>query len=517
MFFKPTEDELRQLEELTKEYDTRIEQAADEEEKKALSDECSEKLTDLLLEIDQRHFEKIATSPDAILEDAKLQIETAILHAYEGLVKYGKDREKYMSFATGEARLFSQAAAECAKIELVLHFDALKDNPEYLQRLLDLITEIVKTSEYTDNQAIILAYEPQEELAQNLYTATPNSPIMFFMAKVSSNVRKTKDGRLRVAKSPNNRHENFSMQVEKKKDKSGKETEVLVIEMTNKQSGITARLECREFRKLFGKRNKSFFRLFVYCLQRMNAQSFRPKIIIRLQDMVDLGMYSTAGNALAGINSFYDQQKNMEISGTFKKRKEIIKAGRGQLFFNIEYDKNGCVTLSANDSLNTQFFATFFTILPDFAYNLKKSNAFLLTWYIFYIARQRTKEIKNNGSFIIRLDTIRDMLGLPRIDEVQNRKYKHCIIDPITDAISEIMEGWESAEKGEGDDFKIILQNQDTRNINEWLQGNIEVQLSGTLSDKFISISEKAEEKRKKLEAAKLEAIARQSAKDKKQ
>ena len=159
MFAKPTEDELRQLEELTKEYDTRIEQAADEEEKKALRDECSEKLTDLFLEIDQRHFEKIATSPDAILEDAKSQIETAILHAYEGLIKYGKDREKYMSFATGEARLFSQAAAECAKIELVLHFDALKDNPEYTKRLFALIAEIVKTSEYTDNEEITLVSE----------------------------------------------------------------------------------------------------------------------------------------------------------------------------------------------------------------------------------------------------------------------------------------------------------------------------------------------------------------------
>lgn len=503
-----TEEELLQQQMLIKTYKEYADQTEDENEKKALYVELGERMAELVKEFERNHFEQIATSPDAILESAREQIELATDRLNSNLTKY-KD---YIDIAEYDALI-----PNIVRSEIVLHIEALKDNPEYTKRLFALIAETVTKGEYTDNEWLGLADELQEELAQSLYTATPNSPIMFFMAKVSSNVRKTKDGRLRVAKSPNNRHENFSMQVEKRKDKNGKETEILVIEMTNKQSGINARLECREFRKLFGKRNKSFFRLFVYCLQRMNAQSFRPKIIIRLQDMVDLGMYSTAGNALAGINSFYDQQKNMEISGTFKKRKEIIKAGRGQLFFNIEYDKNGCVTLSANDSLNMQFFATFFTILPDFAYNLKKSNAFLLTWYIFYIARQRTKEIKNNGSFIVRLDTIRDMLGLPRIDEVQNRKYKHCIIDPITDAISEIMEGWESAEKGEGDDFKIILQNQDTRNINEWLQGNIEVQLSGTLSDKFISISEKAEEKRKKLEAAKLEAIARQSAKDKKQ
>lgn len=154
MFVKYTEDELRQLEELTKEYDKRIELATNEGEKAVLQIECEKKLTALLLEIDQAHFKRIATSPDAILENAKEQINLAFFNAYEGLVKYGKNREKYMSFATGEARLISQAAAEYAINELALHIDALKDNAEYTEKLFDLIAEAVKTSEYTDNKDI---------------------------------------------------------------------------------------------------------------------------------------------------------------------------------------------------------------------------------------------------------------------------------------------------------------------------------------------------------------------------
>lgn len=506
MFVKPTEDELRQLEELTKEYDTRIEQAADEEKKKALRDEYGEKLAALFLEIDQRHFEKIATSPDAILEDAKIQIETAILHAYEGLVKYGtaEDRKKYVSFTTGEARLISQAAAECAKIELVLHFDALKDNPEYTKRLFALIAEIVKTSEYTDNEEVTLAYDPQEEPVKDipLLASIPNSPAIAFLNRAMNNMQpgsKKKGTTPRVIKSnPRNRHEEITM--------SG-DWQLAIIERKNKQSGEITRLEFEQTKLIFGK-NRAFPKMLAFSLQELCAQNFPAELDIDLQKMVDLGMYSSTDSARTAVKNFFDRQLLIKIGGILKHGRKIIREECGVLFYHRSRSGNGHIIFSVNEKINMEFFTQFFTVLPSFAYALGE-NGFSLTWYIFYLARQNMKAIKENGSFNINLDTIREALGLPAVDAVKWRKYKHDIITPITDAITEIMNGWEATKKGEEDNLEIILHVKDNANITEWLQGYIEVRLQGGLSAKFIEQAEKAEREQAKREKLKQEAQVR--------
>ena len=516
MFVKPTEDELRQLEELTKEYDTRIEQAADEEEKKALHDECSEKLTDLFLEIDQRHFEKIATSPDAILEDAKFQIETAILHTYEGLVKYGtaEDRKKYVSFTTGEARLFSQAAAECAKIELVLHFDALKDNPEYTKRLFALIAEIVKTSEYTDNQEVTLAYEPQEEPETPLnripvFAPMPNSFAHAFLSRVLNNTRpgnEKKGTKPRyIENNPKNRHEEI---MKGTKEIGG--IKHAIIERKNKETGEITRLEFSNPELIFKSGGKALCRMLDFSMQEMNAQHFPYKVDIRVQDLIDRGMYKNLNTARTAVYNFFNLQTNIKVGGSDKHGRNKTKYPCGVLFYYYEPCENGHIYLYVNNEIDIDFYAHYFTIMPQYAYALS-DNGYALMRYIFYLARQKDKmkSIKEKGSFNVSLDTIREALGFPAVDEVKNRKYKQYIIKPITDAVNESMKAWEATEKEEGDAIEIIMHGTGTTNIKEWLRGYIEVKLSGSLANYFIDQINKSEKELARLKKLREEAQAR--------
>ena len=504
MFFKPTEDELQQLIKLTREYDTRIEQAANEDEKEALHDECSKKLTAFFLEIDKRRLKKIIGNPDAILEDSKDQIRLAIFNAYEELVKYSKDKKEYMSFATGEARLISQLAADIAKDSISLYFDALKDNPEYLQRLLDLIAEIVKTSEYTDNQEVILTYEPQEEPVKDipLLASIFNSSAIAFLNRAMNNMqpgsKKRGTSPRIVRKSSRNRHEEITISGDK---------QLTIIERRNKQSGEITRLEFENTKLVFGK-NRAFPKTLAFSLQELCAQNFPAELDIDLQKMVDLGMYSNANSARVAVNNFFDRQLLIKIGGILKHGRKIIREECGVLFYHRSRRGNGHTVYSVNEKINMEFFAQFFTVLPSFAYALSE-NGFSLTWYIFYLARQNMKAIKENGSFNINLDTIREALGLPAVDAVKGRKYKQYIITPIMDAITEIMNGWEATKKGEEDNLEIVLHIKDNANIMEWLQGYIEVQLQGGLSAKFIEQAEKAEREQAKREKLKQEAQVR--------
>lgn len=510
MFFKPTEDELQQLIKLTQEYDTRIEQAANEDEKKALHDECGEKLAALFLEIDKRRLKKIIGNPDAILEDAKFQIETAILHAYEELVKYGKDREKYMSFATGEARLISQLAADIAKDEISLYFDALKDNPEYTKRLFSLIAEIVKTSEYTDNEEVTLAYEPQGEPETPLnripvFAPIPNSAAFAFLSRALNNTRpgnKKKGTKPRYVKNnPGNRHEEI---------KRAGDYEHVIIERKNKQSGEIITLEFDNPELIFKSGGKALCKMLDFSMQEMNAQHFPYKVDIRVQDLIDRGMYKNLNTARTAVYNFFNLQTNIKVGGSDKRGRNKAKYPRGVLFYHYEPCENGHISLYVNNEIDIDFYAHYFTIMPQYAYALS-DNGYALMRYIFYLARQKDKmkSIREKGSFNISLDTIREVLGFPAVDEVKNRKYKQYIIKPITNAVNESMKAWEATEKEEGDAIEIIMHGTDTTNIKEWLQGYIEVKLSGSLANYFIDQINKSEKELARLKKLREEAQAR--------
>lgn len=145
-----TEEELLQQQMLIKTYKEYIYQTEDKNEKKALYFELGERLTELVKEFERNHFEQIATSPDAILESAREQIELATDRLNSNLTKY-KD---YIDIAEYDALI-----PNIVRSEIVLHIEALKDNPEYTKRLFALIAETLTKSGYADSEGLALVSE----------------------------------------------------------------------------------------------------------------------------------------------------------------------------------------------------------------------------------------------------------------------------------------------------------------------------------------------------------------------
>ena len=250
-----------------------------------------------------------------------------------------------------------------------------------------------------------------------------------------------------------------------------------------------------------------------FILQKMSTQNFPLEVGFSLQELVDLKMYSTIGNAWRAVQDFVKQQSNISLTGLIKKGEEEIesKANMGLLFYNAELD-NGYVRISVNDKFNMEFLKPYFTVFPRFAYALN-INAFNLVHYIFVLARQNTKDIKDKGSFNINLDSVRDRLGLPAPENVKNRRYRQLIIDPVENAIEEIEEALKTFPEAKDCSFTITPVGTDTNNIHQWLAGYLEIGLSNDFANTFIDIATKAEKEQEEFKRAKIKEKAKLAAK----
>ena len=240
--------------------------------------------------------------------------------------------------------------------------------------------------------------------------------------------------------------------------------------------------------------NKGFLKLFIFTLKKCNDQNYRAEIGFPLQELIDRGMYKSIQSARRGFKDNIEKIMALTFKGECKKGKnKIIEAG-GKLIYHYEI-KNNYVTLSLNDKLNVEFLAQFFTVMPEYSYSLNTA-AFSLMYYIFFRARQSTREIADKEKFNIRLETIRAYLLLPTADETKNHTY--LIKEPIEKAIEEI----ELANNNK--DFTLTLYHYDKdkgkkiencKNINEWLNCYLEVGLHGDYAKYFISIASATREK----------------------
>ena len=311
----------------------------------------------------------------------------------------------------------------------------------------------------------------------------------------------SKGGRL-VQQSTGNRHEEILRQ---------KKGDSLRFTRTNKQNGNTVIVEIAQADKYLSKTNKAFAKVLLFTLQKMNAQNFPLEVGFSLQELVDLGMYSTTSNAGRAIKEFFAQQKQTMLSGSVKKKRKTVKEEGGILFYHYRLE-NGYVKLSVNENFNMEFIANYFTVFPRFAYALS-NNAFNLVRYIFFLARQNTKPIKEKGTFTISLDNVRENLGLPAPDEVKNRRYKQLIIEPIEAAIEEIEEALKTVPEAKEYGFTITPVGTDTSNINKWLEGYLEIGLNGDFAETFVKLATKAEQDRERWNRIKTAELAKLAAK----
>lgn len=231
--------------------------------------------------------------------------------------------------------------------------------------------------------------------------------------------------------------------------------------------------------------NKGLKKLFAFIIIKGNEQGFSPEVSFPLQDLVDCGMYSTPSNARRGFKDNITKIMSLTIEGTTKRGKKDLRQEGGKLIYHYSIANNE-VSISFNPKLNISFIAQYFSLLPDFAFSLS-NNAFTLLEYIFYLARQNTKAIKEKGTFNIGLRAVRDYLQLPHESETQ--KHSQYIKEPLENAIEEI----ENHIHAPG--LTITPIYNESGNIKEWLKGYLEIGLSGKYADAFTSIAAATEKK----------------------
>jgi len=277
---------------------------------------------------------------------------------------------------------------------------------------------------------------------------------------------------------------------------SGKRRQV---SLKNQKAQVT--IELADIDKLTGS-NKPAKKLFVLSLIKANEQAIyegqltKNYVSFPLQELIDTGFYSTPQSARKGFNSGMDTLTSLKIKGHIqqtKKKGSTIEALE-VLFTGARIERGQCM-IFFNERINWSFIAQYFTILPRYYFRLPNRASDLL-YYIFYLARQHTRDIEGRGYFTIGFRTIQHRLQLP--NERGNPNPQRDIKQPIEDAIEELET--EHSKRYGNTEFSLLPVCNDTAPIAEYLDnGYLKVGLSGTFAEAFIAISK---DTAKQIEAA---------------
>lgn len=256
-------------------------------------------------------------------------------------------------------------------------------------------------------------------------------------------------------------------------------------------------------------------KLLPFVLQKMTQQNYPAVVRIELSELVELGAYQTVDGAYKAITRFVQQMATVDLSWTRKstgrgKKKEPTTSSGGSLFYHRER-KGGTAFIYVNQNINIQDLASTWTVFPRWAYALRP-GAFDLVHYIFFLARQNTRQISDNdGRFNISMQAIAESMGLPSVDEVKNRRHRQQIRTPIEKAIEEVEERVAATPEAKGLFFITPYVDDGAANIETWLStGYVEVQLRGEYATSFTTIA--AKQKELVMDARKAREASRKSA-----
>lgn len=277
---------------------------------------------------------------------------------------------------------------------------------------------------------------------------------------------------------------------------SGKRRQV---SLKTQKASVT--IELADIDKLTGS-NKPAKKLFVLALIKANEQAIhdgqltKNYISFPLQELIDTGFYSTPQSARKGFNAGMDTLTSLKIKGHIqqtKKKGSSIDALE-VLFTGARIERGQC-TIFFNERISWSFIAQYFTILPRYYFRLPNRASDLL-YYIFYLARQHTKDIEERGYFTISFRAIQHRLQLP--SEVGNNNPDRTIKQPIEEAIEQIEDGHSGLYGNE--DFSLHPVYDEYAPIANFLDsGYLRVELKGSFAETFIAISK---DTAKQIEAA---------------
>lgn len=271
------------------------------------------------------------------------------------------------------------------------------------------------------------------------------------------------------------------------------------VKLKNPKASVT--IELADIDKLTGS-NKPAKKLFVLALIKANEQAIHKGQLTKnyvsfpLQELIDTGFYSTPQSARKGFNAGMDTLTSLKIKGHIqqtKKKGSSIDALE-VLFTGARIERGQC-TIFFNERISWSFIAQYFTILPRYYFRLPNRASDLL-YYIFYLARQHTKDIEERGYFTIGFRAIQHRLQLP--SEVGNNNPDRTIKQPIEEAIEQIEDG-HSGLYGNAD-FCLLPVYDEYAPIASFLDnGFLRVELKGGFAETFIAISK---DTAKQIEAA---------------
>ena len=181
-----------------------------------------------------------------------------------------------------------------------------------------------------------------------------------------------------------------------------------------------------------------------------------------------------------------DALTSLKIKGHIQqtKKRESSIAALEVLFTGARIEKGQC-TVFFNNRINWSFIAQYFTILPRYYFKLSNRASDLL-YYIFFLARQHTRDIETQGYFTISFRAIQHRLQLP--SEIDNGNPYRTIKQPIEEAIEEL-ETEHSLLYG-NTEFSLLPVCDDTAPISDYLDnGYLKVTLAGAFAENYIAIS----------------------------
>lgn len=228
MIIEYTEEQNRQFDELNKKLTAtalleRLNQSKEgsEEYMKIARDlnDSTNKLLNIFQKLEEQFekeaFEKLGGKPEAILANAKEQIPK-ILDSYflPSNINFGAIANtaymKYLKTADGKPLLEINFAFRRVEEELALHIEALKNDPENLQKLMDLIISELEKSDKTFGKLNIR--KPQELFQSNMLTY--HSKAVDRMASVTRAPMTTEYGKGKIIK--DNLTLSFDLDLDKK-------------------------------------------------------------------------------------------------------------------------------------------------------------------------------------------------------------------------------------------------------------------------------------------------------------
>lgn len=292
-----------------------------------------------------------------------------------------------------------------------------------------------------------------------------------------------------------------------------------LVSMENYEGTAKVTVELADINKL----TKPAIMLLIYILVKVNEQALhngkltRDYISFPLQSLIDDGLYKTIQSSRRGFLTGRDALTSLKIKGQLQKRngsKNAVKVDDLIVPFIKGGIKNNQSYIYLNPYMDWEFFAQYFTKLPKYIFSLS-DRAGIMLYYIFYLARQNTREIASRGYFTISFRAIHSLLKLP--SETSTQRHEQLIRRPIEDAVGEI----ETAHKQMygNKELSLELVYDEKTGISEYLDnGYLKVSLKGAFAEPFISQNktqqkkiQQAEQKKARIEE---KAIAMKMAKE---